>query len=231
MGELIEYLFLAAGVVPALSIQQLWDNGIRPIFTSLSYADFSDWLARSGDGQGYLRDMAIADLRRYIACNLQMFNDRVGQWLGKGTKPFNCVCYGTNCCRSDEACPNPNLKRLAQGRGVERRQDITLERRDKLDSALTRRANNYDWSATWNGVTYTGSYTALLVRQGPALHSIGLSFADSLAVALSERFRLHRLDMATCLCAGPGGRLYADLHEGVHVPGYPQLCEPARPRY
>lgn len=171
MGELIEYLFLIKAVIPQASIQQLWDNRIRPLFTSLSYADFADWLARSGDGQGYLRDMAIADLRRYMACNLQMFNDRVGQWLGKGTKPFICVCYGTTCCRSDEACPNPNLKRLAQGPGLESRENITLERRDKLDSALTRRANDYDWSATCNGVTYTGSYSAIDVGERPRVHS------------------------------------------------------------
>lgn len=150
-------------MTPQSSIIQLWNDKFVPRFSSMSYADFSDWLARSGEGQGYLRDMAIADLRNYISCNLRLFNDLVGRWKGRGNKPFVCICYGTSCCRQDESCPNPT-KRLALGPGRKGWESSALREDQQQDSGLaSRAANDYTWSADRNGQTYSGTYTAIAV--------------------------------------------------------------------
>jgi hypothetical protein len=107
-----------------------------------------------------------------MSCSMRLFNDPVGSWLGN--KPFICVCYGNECCREDESCPNP-AKRLARGPGLKGRRNAALEQGHQQDAELAIRATgDYSWSADRNGQTYSGTYTAIPVCGGS--QSDGLRF-------------------------------------------------------
>jgi len=162
MEQLVGWLFLYKSITQT-SVTSLWDSRIIPIFNSLSYADFSDYLARSPDAQAYIQDMSLATLQGYITCNLQLFNDKVGKWKGKGNKPYVCVCLTDNCCESDEACPSFSpQKRLAHGLRLNRREDGISLRHDQ-PASLKKRVDSYGWSASRNGQSYSGSYSAIAV--------------------------------------------------------------------
>ena len=167
MAQLIGWLFLFKTITQT-DIENLWDSRITPIFNSLSYADFSDYLQRSPDAQLYIQEMSRDVFQDYIACNMQLFNDKVGKFKGKGNKPFICICFTNNCCEADESCPafSPNSRRdLARGPGLLRSTENGISmRHDRPASQEKRASNDYDWSASRNGQTYSGRYTAIAVR-------------------------------------------------------------------
>ena len=147
MASIIEAIFLVGRIVLPPPATQEWDRQVSFIFRSLSYADFSDWLNRSPEGQEARASMTSRTLSQYIACNLQLFNEKVARWLGSRT--FTCLCYGDSCCGPNDSCPNPNSKRrLMRSLRLRPRQDGT-----------------YSWTASRNGQTYSGTYLGVHVRR------------------------------------------------------------------
>jgi hypothetical protein len=159
MGEVIKYMFLVAATPPLKSIIQRWDTKVGTLFNSLSYADFSDWLSRSPEGQDLQLRMDAGKLGYYLACHLRDINDMVAKWLKPET--LVCICYGSDCCKSDESCLNPRFKRLSRNiklGGPKGR--ISAE--DNHESKLVARAG-LSWSASRGVNTYTGSYDPINV--------------------------------------------------------------------
>ena len=189
MASVIEAIFLAGRIVLPPTATQDWDRQVGILFNSLSYADFSDWLARSPEGQEVRTSMLSRVLSQYIACNLQSFNDKVARWLGSGSDTFNCICYGDQCCAPNESCPNPDAKRR-------------LKRTSRPDSrAIERRVTPYDWEATRNGISYSGTYLAPDVRALPTLALLPQEpKLTSPTVAEPNRLSHNRRDMAACVC-------------------------------
>lgn len=165
MGEVIQYLFLTTATKPLASIIQRWNARVRPRFNSLSYADFSDWLSRSPEGQDFQLRMNAGQLGYYLACHLQAINDKIKKWLG--SKSLVCVCYGSSCCSKDEVCPNPGAKRLGRSLRPNGPEGRSVGH-GKIEFTIAPRAP-YSWQAVRNGVTYSGSYTAIGVRTNRVL--------------------------------------------------------------
>lgn len=155
-------MFLVASTPPLKSVVQRWDTKVGTLFNSLSYADFSDWLRKSPEGQDLQLRMDAGRLGYYLACRLRDINDMVAKWLKSET--LVCICYGSDCCKSDESCLNPRFKRLSRSvrlGGPERRR---LTESGQHDSKLVPRAP-LSWSASRNGITYTGSYNPIAVSE------------------------------------------------------------------
>ncbi|KAH8902035.1 hypothetical protein BR93DRAFT_932432 [Coniochaeta sp. PMI_546] len=134
----------------------LWDARVIPVFNSLSYADFSDWLNRSPQGQEMRRNLAAASL---IACGLPTLANLVRQWIGVGPDPLICICYDQDTCcgPSDSSCPSGTSKLLARSPKFSSR----FEHDDEVAS-LERRADSYPWAATDpQGQTWSGSFTSV----------------------------------------------------------------------
>ncbi|KAL6889989.1 hypothetical protein GGI43DRAFT_430699 [Trichoderma evansii] len=152
VSTLITILFIKK--TADILLQMLWNAKTRPVFNNLSYADLSDYLLRSPDGQSILQDPGPAD---YIACNLAVLNDAVAKWAGP-PQSLLCICFDeTTCCEPADDCPNPASKRQLV-------RETSLGRvipNDKSD-LVERASNNYPWSATDpSGQSYSGSYTAI----------------------------------------------------------------------
>ena len=135
----------------------LWDARVIPVFNSLSYADFSDWLNRSPQGQEMRRNLAAASL---IACGLPTLANLVRQWIGVGPDPLVCICYDQDTCcgSSDSSCPGPSgtSKMLARSPKFSSRFE-----HDEVAS-LERRTDNYPWTATdRQGQTWSGSFDSV----------------------------------------------------------------------
>ncbi|KAI1875086.1 uncharacterized protein JN550_002515 [Neoarthrinium moseri] len=153
MAEVIDYLFLEPTITPLFAITEDWTAKFVPVFNSLSYADFADYIQRSAEGLRYRNTMGIAMLREYMACNLQMFNQKVAEWVRGGRKTFTCVCYGTDCCEEGE-CYGAKLKRLEDRLGLDGGEIIDLESRASQRDV-------YPWKAKRGAVTYSGSYNSI----------------------------------------------------------------------
>lgn len=185
VDALINQLFVLATASTLLKL--LWTARVTPRYNSLSYADLADYLHRSPDGQEILAGLDAAD---YIACNLPNLQPAVRKWLGGGPGTLTCICFNqTTCCLpTDTVCPvdpgadaahngdddapgsSSNL-RFARSSILGRPANIddkipTLSTLKGRTSTLQRRTlPRYDWSATRNGQTYTGSFTAAGVRE------------------------------------------------------------------
>lgn len=173
MSTLINLLFIAQTADELLKM--LWTARTTPVYSSLSYADLADYLQRSADGQAILNGLNAAEV---IACNLPILNGSVANWVGVPPLTLSCICFNqTTCCEpSDTVCPlDPNAEppdvdppsklRLARGSMLGRR--INIDDTIPALPTLERRASNvYPWTATApNGQTYSGSYTAVGVRE------------------------------------------------------------------
>ena len=165
MSWLIQFLFLLKATPDRDQAASVWNLRVVPRFNSLSYANLADWLQRSPQGQYLKAKMDAAHLGDYLACDLPKVNDLVAKWRdGGGSKTLTCICYGTTCCSKEESCPNLKLKRLERSPGPGGQGNVNLRRRASQESVIGARANDYRWSAVWNGVTYSGTYTAIDVR-------------------------------------------------------------------
>ncbi|KAJ3542676.1 hypothetical protein NM208_g3973 [Fusarium decemcellulare] len=170
MPEVIEYLFLRRAISALPTIIEHWNTRFTPMFRAIPYADFGDYLVRSRDGMWYYVHVSTAELAEHIACNLELFNDKVAKWKGLSASPMTCECWGDECCRSDEVCDNSELKRLKRSPSMANRRYGTLELPDGHHSELVPRAADYPWTSSRDGVGYSGTYP-LIANPGPSDYS------------------------------------------------------------
>jgi hypothetical protein len=187
VDALITQLFILRVADPLL--QLLWTARVTPLYNSLSYGDLADYLKRSPAGQAILAGLNAAD---YIACNLPNLASAVLKWVGGTPATISCICFNqTTCCLpTDAVCPvDPNANaadngdddapgsssklRFARSSTFNRPINLDFDDTTSTRSTLEGRTGNivrrtlpsYPWSATRNGVPYTGSFTAAGVRE------------------------------------------------------------------
>ncbi|KAF6841193.1 Killer toxin subunits alpha/beta 4 [Colletotrichum plurivorum] len=161
-------------ISPSPALVSIWNLRIPPLFSSISYADFGDYLRNSQAGQWYLQRSGNFALASYITCNLQLFNDKVAQRKGKPVVPFTCTCYGDLCCAESEDCSDTEeLKRLERSLGLSEPAKLALEKSEKVTRAQgaaplqPRATSDYKWSAT----APNGQNTAAITIPSRYVHS------------------------------------------------------------
>ncbi len=172
VDTLINLLFVAR--IADELLRMLWTARTTTVYTSLSYANLADYLQRSAAGQVIMNGPNPADV---IACDLPTLNSAVAKWVGAPGATLTCICYDQiTCCEPTETvCPvdpnaavanvSPSKLRLTRSSSLGRRFDIdnTIPALPKLERRVP---NTYEWSAIApNGQTYSGSYTAIAVRE------------------------------------------------------------------
>lgn len=177
MDTLINLLFIVRTADELLKM--LWTARTTTVYISLSYANLADYLQRSAGGQVIMHGPNPAEV---IACDLPTLNSAEAKWVGTPGQTLTCICYNqTTCCQPTETvCPvdpnaasndgiSPSKLRLVRSSILGRRLDIddTIPALSKLERRVP---NTYQWSATApNGQTYSGSYTAIPVRESLSL--------------------------------------------------------------
>lgn len=211
MNELIDTLYIAVGVAPAVLtlLKALWDATVVPILPASSYASLADWLRNSPEGQDAQARMNAVSLAEWLKCNLFSINDLIAKFRGRPLGPSTgvCICFDTvTCCRQGDNCPAepPITKRLARS-----------PRHDPGFDMWERRANdnNYPWAGTRPanapldaGQSFSGEFAGQDVNDKDA-NILLAGWLTDLIVSRSFRLPSHRRDMESNLCDGPRRRL------------------------
>jgi hypothetical protein len=130
-----------------------YDGAVRVTqFTSLSYADFHDWLTRSPEGVYVVEHFGSTQGPQILLCNLPFYNHLVGIFKGGGggTLLLDCPCTDTECCNGDTECMNSiDFNSEYDSTGLRKRATLGTLR----DEHLNRRGaeNSYSYSATEPG--------------------------------------------------------------------------------